>query len=227
MLREQIKDVDKVQVYVGDMFDTLITGQGGYHRTGSNYIVVAQGAGWDKEAQVAELTENLRFALMHEWNHAVLGEFGETWIEEALTEHIARSLQFGQHDVVSPGKRKDGGPNSYIDERELLDTILNAGAEQISVDNATRLYSSNNSGKEWKPSALLEKLDKSWGVTNLIQEVSLHVRQLESKYINAGLGPFEASATAAREARSDLLQQPEVVFYEGYTKPSKAELAKV
>lgn len=139
---EAIDKVDDVKVFVGDVFDTLMQERGGYHVRGSNEIVIASAID-DYENMVIDdpgLIENVRKHTGHELNHAVLGKLGARWLDEALTEHIAASLETGRPEIVDPAERP-GPKGTYIHERKLLDLILNEGNEKIPCELATKAYS--------------------------------------------------------------------------------------
>jgi hypothetical protein len=143
---EAIDKVDGVKVFVGDVFDTLMQERGGYHERGSNEIVIASAID-DYENMIIDepgLIENIRKHTDHELNHAVLGKLGARWLDEALTEHIAVSLDFGRPEIVDPSERP-GGKGTYIHERKLLDLLLNEGRQKIPPNLATKAYSDKTS----------------------------------------------------------------------------------
>ena len=212
-----IEAVDNVRVLIGDAFDTIIAGRGGYHRTGSDYVVIAQGSGTNSASRRNELFFNVEHALLHEWNHAVLGDLGDTWLNEALTEHIARSIKFGKPDVVQPAAREDAtGIGSYKARRMLLDTVLTKGSRRVPVALATNLYSRDDSGKEREDGEFYRVLRESWGKESVMSKVSRHVARLQKMYIERGKSPMKAQELAARKARLDLLIKPDVVFGKSY-----------
>lgn len=148
---------DEVNIYIGDAFDTVYKGRSGYHDPEKNEIVVAGRYG--HKTGLKETTNNINNALKHELSHAVFTGFKEIWLNEAITEHIAQSLESGQENSLLPACRKRD-PGVYASERNLLWQVLDGGLNKISVFDVTRSYTSVPAKNLQRD--MHDKIDRSW-----------------------------------------------------------------
>lgn len=218
---EAVRKVDDVRVYIGDVFDTLMEERGGYHTYGTKEIVIA-GSKIPNVSRIvnwADVAEALKIIQTHEYNHAVLGRLGGTWMNEALTEHIAQSLHFGHPEVIKPVERlrKTGIYGSYVSRRDLLSTILERGNEVIPIELLTKAYSSTNDFFGYNSNAIGKAIDRAWGQyavggDDAVKYINRYVGRLEVKYEHSGYTKMQAQEMAALDVSRDLWQQPELVF---------------
>lgn len=221
-----IAEADGIKVYMGDIFDTSLKGFGGYHEGNTDYVVIAVTDGFSSSN--LRIVKNVQAYTAHELNHAVLGSFGLTWIDEALTEHIAQSINSGQPEVLDPDMR--GIEGIYPERRRLLATFLEAGRKAVPVSLATKAYSDKKTPEE--DSEFTQAVNDAWQHMLLpgesaLKHMSDHVVMLEEQHLSALINQCEdapistirlqklknkAQALAAEAARQDLLQQPEAVF---------------
>ncbi len=108
----------------------------------------------------------------HEFNHAGLGEYEDrdknSWIDEALAEHISLALQFGGWDIVDPDKRKEKA-QFYSLERKLLARLT----EMVPIQLFTRYYSAmTKESKEYTRADLDNALERATGESNVLNKIS-------------------------------------------------------
>ena len=87
----RIDEIDGVKVYAGDVFDTDFQKRIGYYTRGGQYVVIGKGSVPNREQVYEGLQISLGIASKHEFDH-VMGMLGERWLDEAVTEHVAHSL---------------------------------------------------------------------------------------------------------------------------------------
>lgn len=190
---QRVQDID---VSIGDVFDTLMQVNGGYHVTGSKAIVVAAPL---RARNYLGLGYYIAKVAPHEFNHAVLGTFGRRWLNEALTEHIASAFDGGPWQKIDPAAHPTH-KETYREERELLHGLLTLGKEAISPTLLTKAYSAGARNFSRETEAVHEALDKAWGHLlvshdNVLDMVNMRV----SKYERALLMPHEGRVTKLQE----------------------------
>lgn len=210
-----VKEVDGVKTYVGDLFDTTFRGMGGYHHTGTRETVIATASVIPSNGDYWRILYGVGRFSKHEFNHAVLGELGERLLNEAVTEHIAHTMEYGEVDIVDP-HRRGTEPPVYRYESEVLTYLLEEGASPISIRLATRAYSERSESGE-AHRAFITAFDEAWNHLtpdgrNAYNNFNAYTSQLEAMYKRMGMGLIEAGERAARDTLRDLEYQPEVVF---------------
>jgi hypothetical protein len=96
----------------------------GYHFRNSGAIVI--GENYDAET------------FDHEMNHAVMGMFGNHFLDEAMTEHLMLGMEHGDMHVVDPSARADEGV--YVAHRKLLANLVGSGADKELLGVAIEAY---------------------------------------------------------------------------------------
>jgi hypothetical protein len=197
--------VDGIEIYKGDIFDTVVRGSEGYHRLGSRSIVVSS------------LSPKI---ISHELTHAVgFGDDKPRWRMEAEVEHITHSLLYGEPEIMDPSKRTVGSENGdYVSERSLYAAILTEGLEVVPAQLATRAASEKLDSQTAKK--MLEvAVNKAWrhylpentSVFNLIDK---HIMRLEQIAVEEGKSWREVIESSVTQALSDLRERPELIFGE-------------
>lgn len=218
---DKLQVLDTVDVYVGDIFSTVMKGISGYHRPGTTYVVGAQGSGEQDEEAVRLTSLELEDVLFHEFNHALLGSFASRWLDEAITEHIALAMKYGYIGVLDPANR---AVDSYVysEERDLLALILQLGSDHVPLSRVLRAYS----GTLTDYYLMKTSIDRSLGCDDSLSAISRRIEELEETAIRKGQNKREAQCSALRTVRSDLLQQPQVIFGKDYVPAGKHVLVR-
>jgi len=193
------RGVDGTKVYIGDLFDTYCKDRAGYHVPGSSWVMIA---GERTNGNYNQGTiRNIRGLLGHELNHAVLGQFAHRWLNEAVTEHVAESLKYGQENILSPDRRRK--PSGVYDhERELLDTVLSRGKYKIPITEVTRVYSEQSRDSTQQ---LYKEVDDSWSDVLpegelMIDLIESYITQRTKSMIKRGMRKSEAQDIAVEVA---------------------------
>lgn len=206
-----IDAVDYVEVYVGDVFDTLMQDRGGYHIRGTQYVVIAAPVDLINNPTQG-LEQSIRYALLHELGHAVIGEFEQTWLDEATDQHIVEAIKYGQSAVLNPAKRSSTSA-TYKARRSLASRLL----RDLPVAYLTRAFSEirhDNSDR----TALVEGIEHEWekelgpegqGILNAVHK---RVKTIEDFHINRGISRSRAGAIAATRVEQLLLIDPRDVL---------------
>lgn len=223
-----IEKVEGLQVYIGDIFDTIMQERLGYHLSDTSKIIIAPLSGLhikpDKKGEAPALV-NIRQTAPHEFTHAVLGRLPWRWHNEAYTTHIETSLENGQPQVVNPDKRviqKD----DYIYERRLAAALLAAGDKEIPASLPTRAYSEGYNLSGGAMATYEAALEDAWGrhitaSASVLQLVGGHIEELASRRLRfkpadggpeRALTPREKQIHAIRQTLTELREQPRLIF---------------
>lgn len=210
-----IDDMDSAHIYIGDPFDTHFRDMTGYHlRDADDWVVVAGerfNAAWR-----SGVLANLRKVSKHELNHLSLGELPFWWLNEAATEHIARSLEEGQPDRLHPHERDKVGA-IYDTERMLMDHLLNAGKSKIPVQEMTRAYSSSYLDDRWQ---FIAGLNDAWSHVapdnSAMSRLDYFIKCHEEKLVEGGMRKLVARHQAVKETYDLVLSNPHTVFNRSY-----------
>lgn len=219
---EGVGAVDSVQVVIGDMFDTyLMRNAVGYHYRGTDYVVVAQGIGPTAEKRLQDLYGKMRDTVPHELNHSLLGSLDTTWLNEAITEHLAQSFVHGDIETINPRKRSGEAEETgaYYMERSLLWNMLTFGDNgEISPRLAFQAYASKGEEKRRAARAFEAALDASWGVENAWFYIRARhetiMEELVTKEPHRSLAVRRSMASERLSAELQL--RPERVFDDSY-----------
>jgi hypothetical protein len=149
----------------------------------------------------------------HEFAHVIDGEnrwkkfypnlsimLGEP-INEAVTEHIAQSLDNGKFDIISPAQRGDTEHTSaYLAYRELLSTLINDGAEPVDINDFYNVYFANDHGQNGQPdpaaedqfnrywNKLVNSLERAWPEMDVVDRIRA-LPERDTKYGSTEVRP--------------------------------------
>lgn len=211
---QAIDKVDDIQVYIGDIFDTLMQERGGYHVPGTKFIVIGASSE-PKKLNVITAQGQLWRVTKHELNHAVLGHLPYRWLNEAATEHIALSMKGGLPDVIDPYERQkqDHMLGIYIEERELVAHLLTKGRHEIPASLLTKTYSRGPSTY-----TLELALEEAWpehasrrGPT-ILGRINTHIVGLQMKYEASGMTVTEAQQKSVSKTLEHFKTKPQIIF---------------
>jgi hypothetical protein len=170
-----VDEIDDVEIFIGDMFETTLKGLYGYHHEedGRRVIVLEQGKVVDEHGAID------RYIPTHEMTHP-LGGFGSRWLKEAVDDHITMTMLKGKPDIIDPIQRRhDGG--TYEKERILLGIICELGAEKIPASLFTRAFSAQGEEKERIFAEIKQAASRAWGVEDLFAEIDHHMALYEAE----------------------------------------------
>lgn len=207
--KDTMEKLEKVQVYIGDIFTTYMQDRSGYCQyddEGNDYIVVA-------ESDIADTT-------MHEFNHAALGSFRDRWLDEATTEHLL--IGFKRRRLRPIKKFIEHGV--YQEERELLHIVMNFGASSISEQTLYDGYTQTTNGG--KKDVFEYAVERAW-CANALVLIQDAIANHEKTLTGEGHSQLDAQKKALQIVRSDLLQQPHEIFGKDFRPSAKAERALV
>jgi len=125
---EGAKKDPTTKILVGDIFDTLVQGRIGY-------------ASYMGFAVVGETDQRSIDTTVHELNHLNTGRLSHRWINEAITEHITKSIRTGNPGSLVEGLSTD---SPYFEERAFLFRLLGKGPNKdinIPIGKLMQLYS--------------------------------------------------------------------------------------
>lgn len=217
-VEQKVEAVESLRVVIGDVFDTYINKNAtGYYYKGTNYAVVAQGIGSTPKARLQSLLSNMKETVPHEFNHAVLGELGPTWMKEAMTEHLAQSFVYGNIETIKPDDRERQG--TYIMERLLLWGMLNLGSNgRVAPQLAFQAYAANKEQKKQAFTSFKAELDESWGVEKALFYIDDRHKMIEDElYRQHPHMPLDMlRSNASYRVYLELQQDPQKVFGEEY-----------
>lgn len=164
---EAIPVLQRTEFRVGDVWDTLLQGVGGYQNQGTTYAVIPQGIGKNREEAEKLQVFYAEKSVIHEGLHVPFGHFLPGIFQEAIDQHITVSIEHGGFDVIDPINRHELGiddNSQYIALRQLLSVMESEGAVGIDVRKWTRAFTSKN-----RQSRDCKELDadvwRAWGVT--------------------------------------------------------------
>jgi len=203
-----------INVYIGDFFDTYCRDRSAYHTRGTKEVVIS-GAG-----NVPDIVKHIKSDTKHELNHAVLGSFEDRWFDEAVTEHIAQSLDRGEEGILAPFARTTD-PYTYLVERDLLNDLLTRGKNTIPVQQVTRAYSQKSSNSE--KVELFDAIEESWQHVmpeeqSIMRALRVYLAQREDKYVSQGERLSSAQRSAVFDAQIALLRRDEELLHAGMQK---------
>lgn len=223
-----IENVDSIKVQVGDLFDTRFQDRGGYHTFGMNSVVAASVRFIPRDGDHRDIIGDLKWATKHELNHAVLDQLDRKnrWLNEAVTEHIAQAMVYGQPDIINPNSRRGNFSQTYSKERELLAVVLTGGMEDVPAYLTTRAYS-EGSDSDAELTRLIEAIDRAWAHKapageSAYKNLNDYINSLEEEYVKAGSSIVKAGELAAMKVRMDIRYSPQAVFAGNSSKASRS-----
>jgi hypothetical protein len=185
--------VEQSHVLIGDIWDTSLSGNQGYHEHGSPNVVIAQSEHAEPEARSQELAERLAHGVAHEYVHLALDTHG-SWLPRWLCEGRAEHIKLSLHDksgqsfaLVDPAWRAQQGvyeKQTYVKERQLIATLLHAGGEQVDPRLFTLGTSANGRNSvNWV--ALEQTIDHAWDSHDMLGWVSERIEHHEQSIRDA------------------------------------------
>jgi len=149
-----------------------------------------------------------------------LGSFEDRWFDEAVTEHIAQSLDRGEEGILAPFARTTD-PYTYLVERDLLNDLLTRGKNTIPVQQVTRAYSQKSSNSE--KVELFDAIEESWQHVmpeeqSIMRALRVYLAQREDKYVSQGERLSSAQRSAVFDAQIALLTRDEELLHAGMQK---------
>jgi hypothetical protein len=196
---DAMNGADEARVLFTDHYDSSrLGGVGGY--VGKTAINVWNWEWSGEEAAfIAEPTDsgapiedNIRHATVHELNHLLLGSFGPTWVNEALTEHINQAMHTGLWHILAQSERADdGGYGAY---RDLLDCVLEPDTDAVSartmswrdarfipLSNLTYAYASGDKGREGRDAVdrVYSDIEEVYGRPEILTLIEVRLKAIE------------------------------------------------
>lgn len=218
---DAIKKVEETEVYVGDVFGTLARECLGYCTPLSEQVVIGATSEPLEEPSYWTACNMIKKIIKHEFNHAVLGTLGDRWLDEAITEHIARSMEDGSPETIDPNNRSKAGlaEGIYVSERAFVAHLLNGGRNKIPASELTRAYSANT----YQSIYISKLIHESWPQMRVPSNktflglISQRVRKLEEDYKqNEGLTTVQAQKRAVVQVHEDFTENPDIIFNTDY-----------
>lgn len=189
--QQAIQDIDSVTDYIGDEFDTLLRGVSGYHVRGESWVVVTRPE-----------------TAMHEWQHAAVGELGPRWMNEAITQISAESVQEGELVAFDPRERYGDNlkKGSYGAEQYLLYAISVSGKDPVPLQLYTLGYSARSEQAQQEAGiAIGEAMNAAHGKSSFLAEISKVVLAREKEYMSDGYSRRQAQKQSAISIANELL----------------------
>ena len=222
---ETLDEIDDMEVIVGDVFDTALKNRAGYHRPGTNWIVVAQG-GRDVASRPAFVRRLRGRVTYHEENHLRFGSKLTLahFREEAMAEHEAQTFVLEGHGVetMDPGDRAAAGlmKGRYVPGRALVAFELSGGKFTINPRIATLAHTSGaEDSEEFREYDRL--LDESWDKPGFREWVDLMVASEEYKIrrANPDASGDDVMGTATNNVRKELQRRSKILHRSDSTTP--------
>lgn len=161
--------LDSISISLEDLFMSYMYGGAGHT---------------DLEGKHIQLVEHYdKLTAKHELNHAVLGKYGEylsdTWLDEALTDHVANVMEYGQELIVNPADRiQPPTNNGYTPELTLLASVLAKGRVPIDIRYFTHYYSAvNESTRDFAKAQLDEQMRAAYDEPDILSKISACLKQ--------------------------------------------------
>jgi hypothetical protein len=190
--------VDDIQIEIKDIFHSHMFGVGHQSDPGTGDIAMVEGY--------------KKVEFWHEMNHSVVGRLAENgfdkkqWLNEAVTEHIARVMKDGLPSAVNPNSRTGTDKGEYETERKMLAAILDGGTEPIPVKLLTRLYSAQTEPAKQEAEKRLKQASlKAYGVEDIFDRATEYI----GKFADYSSGIYEEMYSSdAEEAVKKLISDP-------------------
>ncbi len=214
-----IDKIDGIQVYRGDIFDTIMQERGGYHARGSNHFVITDTA--DPRNILGQA--QIQSTFFHESGHAAIGRFPYRFLDEAATEHNARSLLGGSPEVLRPDARvllrlPEG---VYATERTFGADLLSQGGIAIPATDMTIAYSAGDPN-HIVVKDFIQKINHSWakhvgqeGRSNadMMDKINDHIIDMEIAFQEQqGQTLSRSRESALKLTAHRFFNQPELIF---------------
>ena len=192
--------IGSLTVVYADYFYLSAKDRGGYSIFGKEYVVLGR------------KVDEIEHIAKHEFNHALIGSFDETWINEAITEHIAQVID-GRRDVEYLGSFSDYWSDStYRGPRDVLEALVNLGPD-LKVADFTRAYSRGDA-RTFDKLTITRKVASALGMKDYdpLQLLNVHIEKLYNHEVKNNKSHMVALRLACARACIDVYEQPWAVF---------------
>lgn len=204
-----ITGVDKLNIYVGDGYNTYAKGREGYHTRGTKDVVIG-GAKRLLTTGFDSLYTNTRQIAGHELTHP-FASFFLRWMDEAATEHLNQTYKYGRPEIIRPSARGSNFSQTYYaGERDLAGAIFPG-----------RLFTLAFSQTEDRDrfDELVDSFDREWASVVPVPEgktafdqLDLFRESVKRIYQQFGYSERKASWQAPAEVKRMLDWNPQAVF---------------
>jgi hypothetical protein len=219
--------IERISVWIGDVFDMHMKGQLGYHTLNTRNVFITQGVGKTLDERVAGLRGIIKEVLPHEFVHAAFDKANDapdnplapSWLKESLTEKLSTLIR--QYIALQNNDSTPIAPIGYPDEIMLLDTLL-AGKDQSEAtqeENQKAALKGFTGGYDLAVE-FSKQLDKAWGRDKVISRVTGAIETMEQRLIgdtqasdyDSVYTPRIARLRAVTWAKSVLVYNPELIL---------------
>jgi len=164
-------------------------------------------------SDINSLVSAIRYVAAHEFNHAVLGKLPARWLNEAVTELLARTIN-GDAEFEDLASDPNVIKGTYEDEIVTLYTLIDVANEKgagIGIRDFTLAYSEAFTGDSTAFDRLNQKLVEAFGF-DVLTGMQEKIEEYEAVIIvsEPGITQTRLHEQALRAIRSDLYQQPHV-----------------
>lgn len=187
------KDVESIELVIGDVFDMAMKERGGYYQPGGSEVAIRQGMVTERSdhkwlflyKNEKALLKDMPVILMHELVHAVLCRTYEVpgnplaarWINEAMTETVSQLMQ-----------RKNGIPvgelQAYSYERQLMELLLSKSV--LPYAEAFKLMTRAFSGEDADTTAFTILMNESFDADDVLEKINHAITFEEDRLIREG-----------------------------------------
>lgn len=215
--RSAIEKVDDMRIHVGDAFYLARHSMKGYHLRGKEYVAV--GSLQDKDSTY------------HELSHPLF-QYGPTWRDEALTDHLAQVMVSGQPNALAPAMRINPERGAYKLQKNVLSYLMTEGKQEVPAELGLRAFT----GSDVEKQEFEDALDESWdhvlpkGVSileSVDQYIEQKIKEPLERAILEGQKPEDVDLRVLTEfalmlTMIDLIGAPERIFGKKENKVAQA-----
>jgi len=189
------KNIDDLDLVIGDVFDTLMKERAGYYHPGRPEVVVVQGQESSQYRRDVAVERNFNQVLTHEFVHALLcrsleipgSPLAVRWLNEAQTEATSRYIRWSNNYPVA----EDG---VYRAERMLRKSMLQGTPD---IAQSERLLLRAFTGTPQDGDIFSAHIDAAWGARGVINKISRAVAFEETQLTPVGKDKNYAIEAAA------------------------------
>jgi len=198
------KDIDELDLVIGDVFDTQMKERAGYYHPDRTEVVVMQGQESSQYRRDVAVERSFNQVLTHEFVHALLcrsleipsSPLAARWLNEAQTEATSRYIRWVNNYPVA----EDG---VYRAERMLRKSMLQGTPDIV---HSERLLLRAFTGTPQDGAIFADHIDAAWGVHDVIDKISRAVALEETQLTPAGKAKNYAIQAAAVIAVNEKLK---------------------
>jgi hypothetical protein len=202
-----IKSVPEADIRIGSWWATRVRGRHGFYNHEHDFAMLEQGIGATTKERDEDFKAKNTSTIPHELFHR---EFypaihnDDLWLEEAMAEHVALSLDTEEMEVLHPDDRTvESGINR--DERILTAEMMDG----LDVTFLTRAVTSQNLlSREWKQ--LDDELYQKYGAKGMVTAITQRVRAHE-EVLSQGKHSYtdqQINTKAIRAVTTELRTEP-------------------